>query len=251
MSMCRHLVYLGSPLTLEDLLLTPEYSLLTQSYAPRYQSQGTVNADGFGVGWYDLERRRDPARYRTARPIWTDQSFASIAGLITSGAVLAAVRSASPGMPVEESGTPPFAEDKWLFSHNGLVPGFHHGVGQELRRGLSERRATGILGGSDSELLFGMVLDRLDNGALPGEALSDVVKTVNALTTARLNMLLTDGEIAVATAWRNSLFVLDNRLADGTAVVASEPFDADPAWEQIADGSLVTLDEESTTITAL
>src|SRR5574341_562058 len=175
--MCRHIVYMGTPLTLEELLLAPEHSLLTQSYAPRHQSHGTVNADGFGVGWYDLQKRREPARYRTQRPMWTDQSFASIAGLITSGAVLAAVRSASPGMPVEESGTPPFAEEKWLFSHNGLVPGFHHGVGRELRRGLSERRATGIVGASDSELLFKMVLDRLDDGSLPGEALTDVVKT--------------------------------------------------------------------------
>jgi glutamine amidotransferase len=249
--MCRHLVYLGSPVTLEELILSPEYSLLTQAYAPRYQSHGAVNADGFGVGWYDLERRPEPARYRTSRPMWTDPSFASIAGMITSGAVLAAVRSASPGMPVEETGTPPFSEGRWLFSHNGLVPGFHHGVGRELRRGLSERRATGILGGSDSELLFGMVLDRLDDGASPGEALADVVKTVNAFTTARLNMMLTDGERAAATAWRNSLFILDNRLMDGTTVVASEPHDSDPMWDEVPDGSLVEVHEDETAITSL
>src|SRR6266508_3809503 len=241
--MCRHLAYLGSPLTLEELLLTPEYSLLTQSYAPRRQSHGTVNADGFGVGWYDAARRPEPARYRTARPMWTDQSFASIAGMVTSGAVLAAVRSASPGMPVEETGTPPFSEGRWLFSHNGLVPGFHHGVGHELRRGLSDRRATGILGASDSELLFGLVLDRIDGGAAPGEALADVVKAVNALTSARLNMVITDGERVAATAWRNSLFIFDNRLIDGTTVVASEPYDADLAWEPVPDGSLVVVDE--------
>lgn len=249
--MCRHIVYLGSPVTLEELLLSPEYSLLTQAYAPRHQSHGAVNADGFGVGWYDRARRPEPARYRTSRPMWTDPSFASIAGMITSGAILAAVRSASPGMPVEETGTPPFSEGRWLFSHNGLVPGFHHGVGRELRRGLSERRATGILGGSDSELLFGLVLDRLDDGASPGEALTDVVKTVNALTTARLNMVLTDGERAAATAWRNSLFILDNRLMDGTTVVASEPYDGDLAWERVSDGSLVEVLEDETAITSL
>jgi glutamine amidotransferase len=249
--MCRHIVYLGSPVTLEELLLSPEYSLLTQAYAPRHQSHGAVNADGFGVGWYDLERRPEPAQYRTSRPMWTDPSFASIAGMITSGAILAAVRSASPGMPVEETGTPPFSEGKWLFSHNGLVPGFHHGVGRDLRRGLSERRATGILGASDSELLFGLVLDRLDDGASPGEALADVVKTVNALTTARLNMVLTDGERAAATAWRNSLFILDNRLMDGTTVVASEPYDGDLAWENVPDGSLVEVHEDETVITSL
>ncbi len=249
--MCRHLCYLGPPITLEELVLTPEHSLLRQSYEPRYQSQGTVNADGFGVGWYDRERRREPARYRTARPMWTDQSFPSIAGLISSGAVLAAVRSASPGMVVEETGTPPFSAGPWLFSHNGLIPGFHRGVGRELRRTVSDRRATGILGASDSEMLFAMVLDRLDAGSSPREALADAVKTVEAMTTARLNLLLTDGERAAATAVRNSLFVLDNRLLDGTTVVASEPYDGDPAWEPVPDGSLVSVEPDATTVTTL
>jgi glutamine amidotransferase len=210
-----------------------------------------VNADGFGVGWYDFDRRREPARYRTPRPMWTDQSYASIAGLISSTAILAAVRSASPGMPVEETGTPPFGAGRWLFSHNGLVPGFHRGVGRELRRSLSERRATDILGASDSEMLFALVLDRLDGGASPSEAVAAVVKTVEAVTTARLNLLLTDGERAAGSAVRNSLFVLDNRLLDGTTVVASEPYDDDPAWESVPDNSLVAVEPDGTTITTL
>lgn len=248
--MCRHLTYLGAPITLEELLVTPEHSLQRQAWEPRFQTHGTINADGFGVGWYDFERRPKPARYRTPRPMWTDQSFASISGMIASIAILAAVRSASPGMPVEETGTPPFLEGRWLFSHNGLIPGFQHGVGRELRRGLTERRATGILGASDSELLFGLVLDRLDAGAPPGQALADVVKSVESVTTARLNLLLTDGKRIAATAWRNSLFVLDDRL-DGTTIVASEPHDSDPAWQAVRDGSLVEVDFNSTKITSL
>src|SRR4051794_27662016 len=102
--MCRHLAYLGPPRTLEDLLLTPEHSLLRQSYAPRFQRYGTVNPDGFGVGWWQLDVRDDPARYRSARPIWSDASFASVAGVVRAGAVVAAVRSATPPLPVEETG---------------------------------------------------------------------------------------------------------------------------------------------------
>jgi glutamine amidotransferase len=64
-------------------------------------------------------------------------------------------------------------------------------------------------------------------------------------------MVITDGERAAATAWRNSLFILDNRLMDGTTVVASEPYDGDPAWESVPDGSLVEVHEDETTITAL
>ena len=80
--MCRFVAYLGPPVTLEALLLAPEHSLLRQSWAPRHQRHGTINADGFGVGWYDSARRPEPARYRTARPMWADRSFASLAGVV-------------------------------------------------------------------------------------------------------------------------------------------------------------------------
>jgi gamma-glutamyl hercynylcysteine S-oxide hydrolase len=242
--MCRHLAYVGPPVTLEKLIVKPKHSLLQQSFAPRYQTHGTINADGFGVGWYDRDKRVEPARYRTTRQIWADLSFASIAGLVSSNAVLAAVRSASPGMPVEETSTPPFTEGPWLFSHNGFVPGFRSGVGRELRRKVSETRAHGILGATDSELLFALVLDRLDAGTPPADALVSVVDLVEELTTARLNFLLTDGERIAATACRNSLFVFDDRQLTGAVVVASEPYDDDAGWEVVKDGSVVELSDD-------
>lgn len=242
--MCRHLAYVGPSVTLETLIVKPTHSLLQQSFAPRYQTHGTINADGFGVGWYDRDKRVEPARYRTTRQIWADLSFASIAGLVSSNAVLAAVRSASPGMPIEETSTPPFTEGPWLFSHNGFVPGFRTGVGRELRRKVSETRALGIAGATDSELLFALVLDRLDDGAPPADALVSVIGLVEELATARLNLLLTDGERIAATACRNSLFVFDDRQLTGAVVVASEPYDDDVGWEAVKDGSVVEFGED-------
>jgi len=242
--MCRHLAYVGPSVTLEKLIVKPKHSLLQQSFAPRYQTHGTINADGFGVGWYDRDKRVEPARYRMTRQIWADLSFASIAGLVSSNAVLAAVRSASPGMPVEETSTPPFTEGPWLFSHNGFVPGFRTGVGRELRRKVSETRALGIAGATDSELLFALVLDRLDAGTPPADALVSVVGLVDELTTARLNLLLTDGERIAATACRNSLFVFDDRQLTGAVVVASEPYDDDAGWEVVKDGSVVEFGDD-------
>ena len=242
--MCRHLAYVGPSVTLEKLIVKPKHSLLQQSFAPRYQTHGTINADGFGVGWYDRDKRLEPARYRTTRQIWADLSFASIAGLVSSNAVLAAVRSASPGMPIEETSTPPFTEGPWLFSHNGFVPGFRTGVGRELRRKVSETRALGIAGATDSELLFALVLDRLDGGTPPADALVAVIGLVEELTTARLNLLLTDGERIAATACRNSLFVFDDRQLTGAVVVASEPYDDDAGWEAVKDGSVVEFGDD-------
>jgi glutamine amidotransferase len=242
--MCRHLAYIGPSVTLEKLIIKPEHSLLQQAFAPRHQTHGTINADGFGVGWYDCDKRAEPARYRTTRPIWADASFASVAGLVTSNAVLAAVRSASPGMAIEETSTPPFTEGPWLFSHNGFVPGFGTGVGRTLRRKVSETRAHAMAGATDSELLFALVLDRLDAGAPPADALVAVIGLVEELTTARLNLLLTDGERVAATACRNSLFVFDDRQLTGAVVIASEPYDDDPSWEVVEDGSVVELGDD-------
>ncbi|MFY9776611.1 MAG: class II glutamine amidotransferase, partial [Trebonia sp.] len=50
--MCRHLAYVGPEVSLKSLLIDPPYGLYRQAWAPRMQRHGTVNADGFGIGWY-------------------------------------------------------------------------------------------------------------------------------------------------------------------------------------------------------
>jgi glutamine amidotransferase len=118
--MCRHLAWLGQSRSLASLLLEPEHGLLAQSYRPRRQRHGRLNADGWGVGFYAASQAA-PARWRSNRPMWADASLASVAPVLSSTCVLAAVRSASIGMPVEESATAPFTDGRWLASHNGVV----------------------------------------------------------------------------------------------------------------------------------
>ena len=123
--MCRHLAYLGPSVRLASLLTGPAHSLYEQSWAPRLQRHGTVNADGFGLGWYPDPWPEDtvhPARYRRAVPIWADQNLPELLRSISSGAVLAAVRSATAGTSQDESAAAPFRDGPWLFSHNGAVP---------------------------------------------------------------------------------------------------------------------------------
>ena len=50
---CRHLAWLGAPRSIASLVLEPPCGLLRQSYAPRRQKRGVVNADGWGVGFHD------------------------------------------------------------------------------------------------------------------------------------------------------------------------------------------------------
>ncbi len=118
--MCRHLAYLGPPVSLRSLLTDPPHSLYRQSWAPRRQRHGTVNADGFGVGWY-ADGDPVPARYRRGGPIWADLSLPDIARVTRSGAVLAAHRSATPATRDGDKAAPRVADDRWLFRHNGSI----------------------------------------------------------------------------------------------------------------------------------
>ncbi|PWQ87399.1 class II glutamine amidotransferase, partial [Enterococcus faecium] len=46
--MGRHLAWLGAPVSVAALVLDPPSGLLVQSYAPRRQKHGLMNADGWG-----------------------------------------------------------------------------------------------------------------------------------------------------------------------------------------------------------
>ncbi|WP_425300786.1 ergothioneine biosynthesis protein EgtC [Nocardia wallacei] len=61
------------------------------------------------------------SRYRNPAPIWTDPAVDEVLPQLRSTAVVAAVRSATVGMPVERSACAPFTRGRWAFSHNGVV----------------------------------------------------------------------------------------------------------------------------------
>jgi glutamine amidotransferase len=252
---CRHLGYLGPPVDLAGLLLDPPHSLCHQAWDPHHLDVGRLNGDGWGVGWYDEQVGPEPARYRTVTPMWADQRFAGIARHIRAGHVVAAVRNATPGLPVEESGAAPFLAERYLFSHNGLVESWHDGIGHRLRRGLSERREAVLGGRSDSEVLFAMVLDRIDAGIPLPDALALVVDEVAGMTGGRFNLLVSDGHTIAATRHGCSLFVRpSSEDPDGTRrgqLVASEPFDDDPAWSEVPERALVTVTPDRLTIAPL
>ena len=59
-----------------------------------------------------------------AVPIWGDESFADVARVTSSGAVLAAVRCATTGTDPGIAAVAPYASGRWLFSHNGVLDGW-------------------------------------------------------------------------------------------------------------------------------
>jgi gamma-glutamyl hercynylcysteine S-oxide hydrolase len=227
--MCRHLGWLGEPRSVASLVLDPPYGLLVQSYSPRRQKHGMMNADGWGVGFFD--ETGEARRWRSAAPLWGDASFASVAPVLRSRCVVAAVRSASVGMPIEASASAPFSDGRWLLSHNGLVD----------RAVLPVSAAAEST--SDSALLAALIFERgIDalGGTIAEVAASD--------PNARLNILAGNGSELRASTWGDTLFVLRR---DGGVVLASEPFDDDKDWQEIPDRHLVTAAASRVELTSL
>jgi glutamine amidotransferase len=228
--LCRHVAWLGSARTIASLVLDPPQGLLRQSYAPRRQTRGLLNADGWGVGFY-VDDQDEPVRWRSARPLWSDASFASVAPVLRSRSVLAAVRSATPGMPLDESATAPFTDGRWLLSHNGRVD----------RGALPPRSDSESV--CDSAVLAAQVFDRgVDN------IVDTVTEVAHRDPVAILNLLLTDGTRTVGVTWGDSLSYLVE--PDGVAV-ASEPWDDDPRWIDVPDRHLLEVTQDGVTLTTL
>jgi gamma-glutamyl hercynylcysteine S-oxide hydrolase len=189
-----------------------------------------MNADGWGVGFY-AGSRPQPARWRSNRPLWADASFASVAPVISSRCVLAAVRSATAGMPMDETAAAPFQSGRWLLSHNGVVDRAVLGPHPAAESVCDSAQLAAHLFEFGPERLgeFVIALSRRDPGA-------------------RLNLLLTDGQRVLATRWNDTLSVL---ATDDGVVVASEPYDDDPRWADLPDHHLVEATAGAVAITEL
>ncbi|GGT07787.1 gamma-glutamyl-hercynylcysteine sulfoxide hydrolase [Streptomyces kurssanovii] len=246
--MCRHIAYVGPPESLAALLVEPGHGLFRQSWAPRRQRYGTVNADGFGIGWY-ADGDPVPARYRRAGPIWADLSFTDLARVVRSHAVLAAVRDATAPGADGEAAAAPFASGPWLFSHNGAVRGWPASMGP-LSAALPAEELLSMEARNDSALLWALTLRRLRAGDSPAQALADTVRdTAAAAPGSRLNLLLTDGTVIAATAWGDTLWYLTE--PGRRTVVASEPYDDDPLWQEVPDRTLLTATRADVLLTEL
>lgn len=246
--MCRHLAYLGPPVTLADCVLRQPHSLLHQSWAPaEMRGGGTINADGFGIGWLagaagdpdpDLSGVDGRAgvlarRYRRDVPMWSDASLPDLAASVSSSAILAAVRSATVGMPAGETACAPFVQGAWMFSHNGVIDGWPDSVAP-LAHALPPAVLMTLDAPTDSAFLWALVRERLRDGVSAAGAVAGVVDAVLALAPrSRLNLLLHDGRQIAATTVSHSLWI---RQGGGSVTVSSEALDpADQRWQPVPD----------------
>jgi len=112
--------------------------------------------DGWGVAYYV---DGTPHLMRSANTAVSDRVFQRVSGVVASDTVLAHVRKATQGS-LSVLNCHPFQHGRWVFAHNGDIPAFAERRDALLAQ-VSPRLARFILGETDSEVLFFIVLTQL------------------------------------------------------------------------------------------
>lgn len=147
--MCRWLGYSGGSISLDEVIIKPEQSLIDQSLHARL-GKTTTNGDGFGIGWYST--RRKPGVYKDVLPAWNDINLKNLTEQIESHLFIAHVR-ATTGTAVQRSNCHPFQYENWIFVHNGLIRDFDL-VKRDLVMGIAPGLYPYIEGSTDTEIMF-------------------------------------------------------------------------------------------------
>lgn len=271
--MCRFFGFRATePTEMASLLVHAPHALLAQS---RIDRRGETHADGWGLGYYVGEQ---PQIVRSVAAAFEDEAFLTTAEQISARTVLAHVRQASVGATALEN-VHPFTYGRWAFAHNGTARPFDV-VGPLLAANTAERFQALRRGTTDSEAVFLWLLSRLERAGFDPDArthdVAGIVRFMAEATqqlagwcasappedAARLNLMLTDGELLIVTRWNHTLSWLirdgiRDTEANGSApprptaleqrnrvvIVASEPL-TDEAWQEVPDRSILWVDRD-------
>jgi predicted glutamine amidotransferase len=225
--------------------------------------------DGWGVAFYV---DGTPHVMRSALSALSDRVFQRVSGVVASETVLAHVRKATQGT-LNVLNCHPFQHGRWVFAHNGDVPTFtaHR---EALLAQVSPRLTRYILGETDSEVIFFLVLTQLLRyGSLDSRyALVDVAAALRrALNSVReicreslLTCILTDGATMVGHQGGKELHfsTYKTRCSDrqicksltaacegptdtgfvNHLIFSSQPLSGENVWHPMNDGDIVGVD---------
>jgi len=272
--MCRFALYVGAEISVESILTQPHNSIVHQSFHSHERAE-PLNGDGFGMAWY-VDGHAEPAIFKDVTPAWSNLNLMNLARVTRTRSLLAHVRAASPGLPVQQLNCHPFAWQNLAFMHNGTVGGFAQ-IRRALLRELDDEAFAAIQGTTDSEHVFALAtqhyreaseeppLARLASSLRAAITRTEALREAAGIKTpSLLNLALSDGKRAVVTRFisegdeePNSLYVHSGsrytceggvcRMVDpGTeghaVIVASEPLSEDAGWTRVPKNHLVTID---------
>lgn len=206
--MCRFIAYIGNPILLHDIIVKPSNSLVKQSIQAR-ESEHPINADGFGLGWYDHSIDETPGIFRSYQPAWNDLNLKNLTSKVKSKCFFAHIRAASQG-GVALDNCHPFAFQKMMFMHNGNIQNFN-AIKRQLRRQLDDDIYEWLKGQTDSEHFFALFVQTMRDNKI--DSLSpELFYQALVLTIERINFLLQSTKTT-------ALVFLNIAITDGFRVI--------------------------------
>jgi len=274
--MCRFVAYRGGALKLEDLLYAPSNGLIHQA-VDAMESTTKINADGFGLGWYNPDLHPEPAVFKDTSPAWNNRNLRSLAGKVASECIFAHVRAARRYDPISDSNCHPFQYRRLLWMHNGDVPGRGRLHRRVLAR-IGDDLAARITGNTDTELAFSLFLsllgDERDRAPTVGALAHALAATIEKIAGwwredgddrfLGLNFCVSDGRVLVASRFARGgeplslhhctggRFVCEGGVCrieaeDGAhrcVMVCSEVLSEDRHWNTVEPDTLLLVDEK-------
>lgn len=250
--MCRIAAWSGAEIALEDIVVRPAHSLLTQSQHAT-EAKLAVNGDGFGIAWYGAPQT--PGLYRDVLPAWSDGNLVSLCRMIRSGLFIAHIRASTMG-ETSRANCHPFTHGRWSFCHNGQVPHFPR-IRRAMEAALPDHLYAQRRGTTDSEVLFLTLLAKGldDNPALALSALLEMLGTVPPEPgegPLRLTFVFSDGTrlfgFRHGSDGRAPTLYLSPQGPQGRAL-ASEPLCGDArGWQAVPPDTLLCLHADGRTL---
>ncbi len=243
---------MGPEISLYDLISTTEHSLQKQAWQPLEMREATLNADGFGIGWYN---KQQAARYRQCIPIWNDPNLDDFSHSVQRNLWLAMVRSATPGLGAHYDNTQPFRYKNWLFMHNGYIKDFAQTARGEIRKILHHEYESNIHGNTDSEYIFALLLHFIQQDHDPAQAIRNTMTCIADIIgdqSALLNIIICNGNSVYATCHAiNGLcptLYYGKNIAGFPAtarLLASEALNKDSNWHAVEDHQLIIMQPDN------
>jgi glutamine amidotransferase len=282
--MCRLFGFKGKePTKLSFFLVDAPNSLAKQSIM---DSRNISNSQGWGVGFY---QNRKAFIQKRASSAYFDFNFKFLTDFVETDTMIAHIRDATVG-DISDHNAHPFIYGNWIMAHNGTVEGFQL-LRSQILKAIGTDFAFEIMGSTDSECVFYLFLSKL-NKKVPDihaenidviEVRNALIETIQLLNTLganidvenshKLNVLITNGKMMIASRFGNSLFYTtknkaihndvnlhksdneaslkirfsscyDNlcKLENESVIVASEELNIDEQWGEVPEQCVITID---------
>ena len=250
--MCRFIAHFSDNQNhLKQYLFEEENALITQSQRP-IPAFNQLNADGFGLAWYDHPQDKNPGLFRSTQPVWNEINLKHLVQKISPPIWLAHIRASTIG-DVAFANCHPFSHDGISLVHNGSIAPFHT-IRRALTRQLDDDLFLAIKGQTDSEHLFYLILQMMRKNHSLQEAtraailwMTKQLKSQGDDLNCRINLAITDGHEIIATRFSGfeeasidlHFCLKDIKNGRPSLTISSEPLDQNNIWKTVPHNTMI------------